>query len=38
MKKALNQGILAICFVPRSDRVRYPPKVSGLADKDGTFD
>ena len=34
MKKALNQGILAMFFGPRSDRIRYPMKVPGLADKD----
>lgn len=34
MKKALNQGILAVSFVPCSDRVRYPLEVPGLADKD----
>ncbi len=38
MKKALNRGILAMCFVPRSDRVRYPVKVPGLADKDISFE
>ena len=37
MKKALNQGILAMCCIPRSDRVRYPGKVSGPADKEISF-
>lgn len=34
MKKALNQGILAIGLVPRSDRDRYPVKVPDLAEED----
>lgn len=33
MKKFLNQGILAMGWSPRTGRVRYRLKVSGLADE-----
>ena len=34
IKKAFRQGILTAVLVPRTERYRYPVKVSNLADED----